>query len=105
MEHDASVSACGALTLQQRRRLREAVHQVEVLHRGAGGALDQVVQAADREHAAADDAGRDVAEVRAAGVLGAGQVVDDADERLVGVELAQALEQPGSRSRCPSGRE
>ena len=38
---------------------------------------------------AADDAGRDVAEIGAGDVLGAGQAVDHADERLVGVELAE----------------
>ncbi len=42
------------------------------------------------QHAAADDAGRDVDEVRVGRVLRRRQVVDDADERLAGVELAQA---------------
>ena len=83
--------------LQQRRRFRKPEHQIEILHRRAGGAFDQVVFGADQQHAAAHDAGRDIEEVRVGRVLGRRQVVDDADERLAGVELAQAA--PGLRLR------
>src|SRR5262249_18270278 len=66
---------------EQRRRLGKTIHQVEVLHGRSAGPLDQVVDAANREHPTAHDPGRDVAEVRVGRVLGAGQVIDDPHER------------------------
>ena len=71
--------------------LREVEEDVEVLDGGAGGALHEVVEAADQEHAVADDAGRDVAEVGVDRVLRAGQVVHHADEPLGGVGVAEEL--------------
>ena len=70
-----------------------AQHQVEVLHGDAGGALDQVVEAGEDQDPAADDAHGDVAEVGVGRVLGRRQVVDDPDERAVGVERPVELEQ------------
>src|SRR5262249_30189237 len=69
------------------------VHQVEVLHGCAGGAFDQIVEAADREDAAADETHSNVAKVCVGRVLGARQMIDDADERLVGIGFAESLEQ------------
>jgi hypothetical protein len=43
--------------LQQRRRLRKPKHQIEILHRRAAGAFDQVVFGTDQEQAVLHDAG------------------------------------------------
>ena len=48
----------------------EVEEDVEILHRRPGRTLDEIVEAADEQHAAADDAGGDVAIVRVDGVLG-----------------------------------
>ena len=65
-------------------------------------ALDQVVEATDRDHPAAHHADRDVAKIRVDRVLRAGQMIDDADERLVGVKLAQRCQHLLFASPCRS---
>ena len=73
----------------------EAEQDVEVLHRGARGPLDQVVEAADQQDPAADNAGGDVAEVGVDRVFRAGQMIDDPDEPLLVVGLPEQAEHVG----------
>ena len=59
----------GALYHNNRHGFLKAVHQVEILHGGAGGALHEVIDRTDYHDAAADAAHGKVAKIRAGDVL------------------------------------
>src|SRR5262245_31521987 len=77
-------------SLEQGRCLGKTKHQVKILHGGPACAFDEVVFGADQQDAALDDSGGDIDEVRVGSVLRGRQMVDDADEWLASVEIAQA---------------
>src|SRR5262245_49703375 len=81
------------IELEERGGFFQAVHEVEVLDGGAGGAFDQVIDRADDDNAASDGADRDVAEVRAGDLFSRWQVIGYADESFVPVELSHDVEQ------------
>ena len=68
------------------------MHEVEVLDGDAGGAFDEVVGDGEDEDVSAGEADGHVAEVGVGNVFGAGEVLDDPDERLALVVVAHGLE-------------
>ena len=77
----------------KRHRFWKSVHQVEILRRGARCAFDEIVETTDRDHATTDEPGCDIAEVRTRRVFGSWQVIDDANKRLLGIEVANHIQQ------------
>ena len=94
----SSVTCPGASTQRDLKnvtralRLGEAEHQVQVLHGLAGGALPEVVDRGQHDHAAADHAHVDAAAVGLADVVGARRLVGEVDEGLVLVGAAIQVE-------------
>mgnify|MGYP000973789304 CR=1 FL=1 len=85
------------VVLQQRSRLGEVMHQIEILNGSPRCALDQVVDGADDHRFGADAADGDVAKIGMGHLLGPGQDRDEAIEQAFGARQ-QSLQQQQVRS-------
>ncbi len=80
-----SVTSAG----QHPHSLIESEHQIHILNRDTAGAFDEVVDRGEDDKLIAVEADSDIAEVGKCNVFRRGDMIDDSDEWLTCVELAE----------------